>query len=631
MIGSFDRKRRTAPTTLGRLRSDVGGNTLAMMAIALIPICAIIGSGLDTARLYVVKVRLQQACDAGVLAGRKSIITSGAALDTSDTGSAKQFFKNNFNDGWMRTGTATFTPVKTSDNQVSGTASVPVPMTIMKMFGMPDITLSVACQARYDVPDTDIMFVLDTTGSMGSKPDGTGGGGKYAYTRENGTTGYATAEASSGSKISAVRSAVLNFYDTVKASSDTTTHIRYGFVPYSVSVNVGEAINSVDPSYLVDSWTYNTREPMPEANDSVYASSSKSTTNVASGSCATGVVRTPATGYNVSGSGTSATATAVRKTTSWTSSNSGTCTVLTENVKVTWKYLKKSLDTSQIKGFNTVSDPTRFNNTVKWQGCIEERGPLSSGAMTFDQDNLPADLDPDLMPTSDDTRWKPAMPELSYWRGNTTSWTSGGSSSTSASSDYSATTMSTNAGYWVAAYYNSDSVECPKAAKRLSEMDRSDVEAYVSSSGDLRPGGFTYHDAGMIWGTRMLSPNGPFKADTAAWPNRNDPNRYIVFMTDGDMNSSWTAYQLYGIEYYDKRISGQDNDEAYHNARFLAECTAAKNRGITVFVVAFGQTLTTQLKTCATPGQAFQANDSAALDAAFQNIAKQIAQLRISQ
>ena len=634
MIGSFDRKRQT-PTTLGRLRSDVGGNTLAMMAIALIPICAIVGSGLDTARLYVVKARLQQACDAGALAGRKSIINSGAPLDTSPTGQAQQFFKNNFTSGWMRTGAATFTPVKTSDNQVTGTASVNVPMTIMKMFGMPDTTLSVSCQARYDVPDTDIMFVLDTTGSMSDKPDGTGGGGKYAYTRENGTTGYASREASSGSKIAAVRTAVLNFYDTVAASSDPSTHVRYGFVPYSVSANVGDALNSLNSSYLVDSWDYNTREPMPETSDTPYGTSTTvNTKNVASGSCATGVVRIPATGYTITGSGTTSTATAIRQTTTWSSPNGGTCSVLSENFKVTWKYYKRAIDTSQIKTFATVTDPTRFNNTIKWQGCIEERGPLTSGLTTFDQNNLPADLDPDLIPTTDDTKWKPALPEISYWRGNNTTWTSGGggTSNPAASSHWwPVTSTSTNAGYWVGAMYNSDNVACPKAAKRLSVMTRTDIQNYVSASGDFRPGGYTYHDSGMIWGTRMIAPNGPFAADTAAWPNRNDPNRYIVFMTDGDMNTLWTAYHLYGIEYYDKRISGQDNDEAYHNARFLAECTAAKNRGITVFVIAFGQTLTTQLKNCATPGQAVQANDTPALDAAMQNIAKQIAQLRLSQ
>ena len=81
MIGPENRKPMRGSSAMGRLRRDVRGNTLAMMAIALIPISAMVGSGIDTARLYVVKVRLQQACDAGALAGRK-------AMDSSEIGRA---------------------------------------------------------------------------------------------------------------------------------------------------------------------------------------------------------------------------------------------------------------------------------------------------------------------------------------------------------------------------------------------------------------------------------------------------------------------------------------------------------------------------------------------------------------
>lgn len=625
---------------MGTLARDVRGNTLAMMAIALFPICGIVGSGIDIARLYVVKARLQQACDAGVLAGRKSIVNSTAPLDVSPTGQAQTFFKNNFKNGWMRTSATAFTPARTTDNQVSGTASVNVPMTIMKMFGAPDVALNVACQARYDVADTDIMFVLDTTGSMADKPSGFGGGNKYAYTREDGTTGYATEEASSDSKIAGLRAAVLNFYDTIASAADPSTHIRYGFVPYSVTVNVGAAIRSLNPSYLVDNWTYNTREPAGiatntvENNDTVWNTATSNTNNVASTACAAGVVRTPAQGYVVAGSGTSATATATRVTTTYTvrtnNNAPGTCTVKTEKLKVTWNYLNKQLDVSQLKTGAPTADPTRYGGgTITWPGCIEER-QTTFEATSFNQLALPPDLDPDLTPSSDDTRWKPALPEVSYYRGNNTSVHNAGVSNV-ASSDVSGT--GTTLGKWLAANYNGDSVACPKAARRLSVMTRGEVATYVSANGDLRPSGYTYHDTGMIWGTRLLAPNGPFAADTAAWPNRNEPNRFIVFMTDGEMTNVSTAYHLYGIETYDRRIGGATGDTTYHNARFVAECTAAGSRGITVYVVAFGTALNQQLTDCARfgNGRAFTATDTDTLNTVFQDIAKQIALLRISQ
>lgn len=138
-----------------------------MMAIALIPITALGGSGVDIARVYMVKNRLQQACDAGVLAGRKFMDdTKGTTLDEKATKQANAFFLSNVANGWLGITDAKFTPHRTGDNRVAGDAQVVVPMTVMKMFGAPDVTLAVACEARLDIADTDIMFVLDTTGSM---------------------------------------------------------------------------------------------------------------------------------------------------------------------------------------------------------------------------------------------------------------------------------------------------------------------------------------------------------------------------------------------------------------------------------------------------------------------------------
>jgi len=96
-------KKRVMVETIGflsRLRRDVRGNTLAFMAALLVPLAALSGSAIDVARMYAVKTRLQQACDAGALAGRKSM-TSAGDLDTSATGPAQSFFKNNFQNGWF--------------------------------------------------------------------------------------------------------------------------------------------------------------------------------------------------------------------------------------------------------------------------------------------------------------------------------------------------------------------------------------------------------------------------------------------------------------------------------------------------------------------------------------------------
>ncbi|WP_204283224.1 hypothetical protein, partial [Klebsiella pneumoniae] len=84
-----------------------------------------------------------------------------------------------------------------------------------------------------------------------------------------------------------------------------------------------------------------------------------------------------------------------------------------------------------------------------------------------------------------------------------------------------------------------------KQAQRLATMTRQQVSDFLNDP-DFRPLGGTYHDTGMIWGTRLINPNGPFKADTAAWPGRNPPIRHIVFMTDGQMAPNIDIYGMYG-------------------------------------------------------------------------------------
>ena len=150
---------------LGRLRRDARGNMLAFMAALLVPLAALSGSAVDMGRMYAVKTRLQQACDAGVLAGRKTM-TDSTGWDSNAQNAAQSFFKSNFQSGWMSTKSVSFNPQKTTENQVSGTATATVPMAVMGMFGMGDRTVNVSCEARYDVADADIVFVLDTTGSM---------------------------------------------------------------------------------------------------------------------------------------------------------------------------------------------------------------------------------------------------------------------------------------------------------------------------------------------------------------------------------------------------------------------------------------------------------------------------------
>ncbi|NRD90601.1 hypothetical protein C8024_15765 [Sphingopyxis sp. BSNA05] len=182
------------------LRSNTAGNTLAMAGMAIFPLAAMIGGGVDVSRIYLVQTRLQQACDAGALAGRRQM-GSGNWTATSNT-SAQNMFKANFETDAFGSydGTSSFSE---NAGTVTGIASVKVDMAVMQMFGFGTKDVSVECDASMSIPNTDVMFVLDTTGSMNCPDTGS------SYCSNNGN------REASNARIRGLRSAVKCFYETL--------------------------------------------------------------------------------------------------------------------------------------------------------------------------------------------------------------------------------------------------------------------------------------------------------------------------------------------------------------------------------------------------------------------------------
>ncbi|HEX5183142.1 MAG TPA: TadE/TadG family type IV pilus assembly protein [Allosphingosinicella sp.] len=658
--------RGTRRGLLARLRRDERGNTLAMMAAALIPMIGMVGSAVDISRAYLVKTRLQQACDAGVLAARRTMTGQSVANDTNAKTQATNFFNINLKTGAYG---ATVTPITVSDvaaadgtasGTIDGTASATVPTILMKIFGKTTITMTATCEAELQVSNQDVMFVLDVTGSMDC-PAAT-----PSCTNNNGVE-------ATNSKIGAVRTGVVSFYDTLSRAMTGGSQLRIGFVPYSSNVNVGKLLPAAD---LVDSWTYQSRQKtlVNYSTSNSYNSwtttstgawsswsTSSTNTNVQQSSCST-PSSTTVNGSTTETSGTTTTDSSGVKTTpltdtrtdtdsqyqsSWVKTGTdrfgrsiGTCTIQvqtrtrteqrtgtqTQTPNYTWTYEPVTYDTSQYKLGNSVTTTTGSNQTdvsSTWDGCIEERQTVSNATFS----TIPSDaydLQIDLLPTDDTTKWKPAWETVIYGRPGLSAVTDTDNGSTNNLNDYFHPTSSNT-------YY-----ACPKAAQRLAVMSHDDVYNYVNAS-DFKAIGGTYHDVGMLWGARLLSPTGIFSADNATAPNGEPINRNIVFMTDGDMAPNPNIYGLYGYEMLDRRVSGTSNTptasdlKSRHNSRFSAICTAIKNLNITIWVIAYDQTMTTELQNCASPGKSFYAADDASLNTALQTIAEQIAELRLSK
>lgn len=655
------KRTRSDHSFLTRLRHDTAGNTIAIVAAGIIPLAGMIGGAVDMSRLYLTKTRLQQACDAGALAGRKAMggggWTSGTNNDsTQDT--AQKLFNANFVTGAY--GTTSLVNTFSEDNgTVTGTASVVVPMTLMRIFHISARTISVSCTAKMEIPNTDVMFVLDVTGSMDDS-----------------------------NKIGGLKQAVKCFYesllrvnttaicgnDPTATSSTTTAQIRLGFVPYSVNVNVGKLLPN---DFLADNWSYDSRS---YGWDGVTYDTSNSTSNWTyvndGGSAVTGSryesatcpantktssdVTSPTT-TTTAPDGTITTSYTVTRTTNgvdYQASTSGGngknkkyyCTPTTytnyreQQVNSTVKsphyaytYQRRSFNVSGLK-----AGGSSWNNSVpldvgvagatvnvSWKGCIEERQtvPNTDGTPGDEWSPIPAealDMNIDLVPTASNSKsfWGPLLNGATWARYD---W---GYSNCNKSGRTTATVnTSCNA--------SSSSASCPTEARKLTTYNTpGPFEAYVNS---LTTGGNTYHDIGMLWGARLLSPTGIFASENAFTPAGRAIQRHLIFMTDGDTNTSNTDYSAYGIGYY-SRLQAQGNlsdteMDNLTNARTAALCTAIKNKNITLWVISYGTgvgTATeTRLEACASPGRYYKASDGAALIARFRQIASEISELRL--
>jgi Flp pilus assembly protein TadG len=662
---------------LRKLLHDRTANTLAISAAALFPIMAMVGGGVDASRYYMAAARMQAACDAGALAAR------GAMIDDTFTGAHRtiglNFFDQNFNDGIFGTEGRTRNYSSDGDGTVLGAASATLPATIMSAFGYTEFNLEVTCTAEINISNSDIMFVLDTTGSMADCPDNSNCG------------------SGPGSKIVALRSAVMNFYDTVEASTSSSAQVRYGVVPYSQQANVGF---SLPRAHMANNHTYQSRVPQfqivqvlipgngVEVGDPIQISQqtewiTRLTTNLGSATQShyyyNNRVNQPTQTDNADrdrcqinnrGTFTVGTQTWTISATQYVRNQYPTAPINTRagcrgTVRKTrpavaadvipdrfepqvqfagYRYCPvdtsdstpcdvsnpggspagwETINLSTLYDDNQIMLPTgdltlgstNFANLMRnhtWSGCVEE----PSTVLTDNYSPIPPaahDLNINLVPANESQRWKPTLNNAVWERRD------GGGNRTTAWQDNTGNNTQSRPGW-----------TCPRPARKLSEISRADLQTYVNA---LVASGNTYHDIGMLWGARFISPRGLFASENATAPNGDAIARHIVFMTDGAQVNNVENYSIHGIEWWDRRITGDGNSTREFNrraSRLQAICNAAEQENVTVWVVAFGTTLTQNLVDCASPGRAFQANNAASLEDAFQEIAQKIAALRLT-
>jgi Flp pilus assembly protein TadG len=703
---------------MSRLLKNEEGNIIALFAAAVIPVVGLVGGGFDMSRIYLTQTRLQGACDAGALIGRKTMgLGTWTANNNAANTQAERLFDQNFPDGAYGT-TGLTRSFAESNGNVTGTASVTIPMTLMQVLGQQSQVVSVNCQAELRVPNTDVMFVLDTTGSMEQSIPNSG---------------------SSERKIDGLRKAVKCFYEALAKQNITdvtpsdcgekgdptpsnlgNVQLRFGFVPYAVNVNVGRLLPL---DYMADRWTYQSREasfttgsnaiPIYQGEGSPNPGGSVTTTitdtpwedtgqNIGQypsvlltkesecpppgGAPKTELISTDGPRQLVSQTPTTpvyGTHNSITRTYQQVSStaqrsyrytysalllgrgicrlqsrdtgqqNVTTTTTTTEAINWTrntnfagWAYKPVTFNVSGLKDNGTNSWRSSLqlpigtdgaNATVNWSGCIEERqtfrGPDNDPS--DDWDPIPStalDMDIDLVPTKSDiaTQWGPMLPSVIWQRYLVNTDGSGNKSRSS-----TRTTSNISVGKDDGVSMPTVGESCPTAAKKFQTWTPSDFRTYVNS---LTTDGYTYHDIGLLWGARIMSPTGIFAALNA--PQNMTIERHMVFMTDGETNVVHDDYSAYGVHWYDRRQTptgtAPTNSQlvAMTDARTAALCTAIKNRNINLWVVSYGDVggpTNDRLRACATPGKFVQATSVASLISNFKEIAAKISALRLTQ
>ena len=616
---------------------------MAIFAASLFPLLALIGGGIDMGRAYLVQSKLQQACDAGVLAARQRL-GAGAAVDntvpTDVAATGQRFFNLNFRNGVYGTQNRQFQMTLEPDYAISAVASVQVPTTLMRVFGHDQMTVNLSCEGLLNFSNLDVMMVLDTTGSMRHSNPG-----------------------DSTSRLESVKTVIRSFHSQLEAGKAPQTEIRYGFVPYATNVNVGGLLQD---DWVVSNWTYQSREDtgvrIPNENigrtferNWVYVSGHRSDwTNVSSYAavwqesssadqpgqwrCTGGQ---PGSNVAVTDTDTGEQRTefqsdpvAILTITPKQRHHNGTRYRTTRNGQVC--YVQAQTDTDFVQSFESVREVPSFDR-VMWRyapiardvsawrteqaGCIEERDTYAID----DYDNVDfsraLDLDIDLVPTAGNpaTQWRPRYPNAIYVRS-----IEGNGSGEFTTRAVRTTRQFVNSGTW---WFSN----CPAPAQKLEPMTSGDLDSYLST---LRPEGATYHDIGMIWGGRLISPTGLFASENADTGNR-QRSRHLIWMTDGMTEPYDLAYGAYGVDPLDQRRWDGDSDTETLSSvienRFGVACEQVKNRNVTVWVIAFGTGLTDLMTECAGPGRSFEASNAEQLNDAFEAIANAMSELRISQ
>lgn len=214
---------------IARIVRDEDGVILIKTIFILIPLIGALGIGVDMSRAYLYRSQLSGSLDAAALAGGKAF--HSATRDQE----IQAFFDSNFEDSYMggTLGALVVTEIDAVKKTLTVSASGSIPATFMSIFGFQSIPISVSAEATSKTTGLQLVMVLDSTGSMRSS-------------------------AGSGTRMDALKDASTTLVNSLFGNESTSNELSIAIVPYVTTVNIGGLLNSsyMDMSSVPAGYTY---------------------------------------------------------------------------------------------------------------------------------------------------------------------------------------------------------------------------------------------------------------------------------------------------------------------------------------------------------------------------------------
>lgn len=596
-----------------RMRGFFGsekGNVAILFALACLAIVPLIGFSLNQSKILVGKQKLQMATDAAALAAvhdpfmsaEERLLTVEAHFNRLEEDMGREIV---------------YTLSQDDEGRISLTASMQVNAIMPHKMGWDQFTVTTRSDAVQGGADIEVAMVLDITGSM------------------------------AGSRIAALREAAGDLIDIVVKNEQEPYYSKLALVPYAVAVNVGDYADDVrgeirpGVNITAASWQAGAQRSITgitRANPAVVTSSGHNFSNGdrvwisgVSGMTAVNnqiftVTSSSANTFSLSGVNSSGFA---------TYTGGGIIRpCLNTNCEVQVTAAGHGLTNGDHVRITGVEGMTQINRTTHQTWVVAD-----TSANTYD---LVGSLGPSYSAYTANGRSFCTVAGCEYFRFNNASTgaqrlhqisrcvteRTGAEAFTDVPAD----------GAPVGHGYLSTANRCPSNQIVPLSDDRETLHDAVDG---LVIGGSTAGHLGMAWGFYTLSPEfGSIFPESSRPAAFGHPKlqKFVVFMTDGDFNSSFCRGVLSRTSTAgsgssaDKINCNSENGTSYMQA--AEYCTAIKDAGITIYTVGFEVgglvAARTALTNCASsPQKAYFASGSEELVSVFQQIGGEINKVRL--